>query len=788
MDDSDDDIPLASLNTKHIVPPSPPKVKKETNASPTKASNGSIPKKVKSAPPPPPDDGLTADERAYKEKLKAIKKFAKLEKKAKKEKKRQKQEKEKKRKLSPASGGGAKKPRGPAKARAPPGPKVAKALDKTARFASAMKAFLWWDAPVLPPGQQWRTMEHGGVAFPEPYEPHGVGVMYGGEEVRLTPEQEEAVTFMAGMDPNGMHLGNEKTRKIFVDNFFKDFKKLLPKGSKIKEFGKLNYSKITEHLNTQKMVKKAITDAERARNKGLKDSLNFKHGYAIVDGHLEKVGNYNMEPPGTFRGRGEHPKMGRIKQRVVPEQVYMNFSADAPPPICPVRGRAWGEVRHDPCVQWLGNWKENINGQDKYMQLAAMSSFKGKSDRSKYNKAARLCGNIGKIRKDYKKNLTAKDRGLRQLATAMWVIDRLALRVGGEKDTDEEADTVGCCSLRVEHVTFNPNDEEGSFEIELEFLGKDSMLFKQTVDLGSELYNDDNGMGTQVYKNFKAFCQAKKPSDDIFETLTPTILNQHLGGLMPGLSAKVFRTYNASVTLQSELQKKEAAPGWSSLTVAQKVTEYNAANRTVAILCNHQRTVSKAQEAGLQALEEKVNTLVEQKKVLKKMLKIIQAGGAAADSLPLKKSEAEMKESVASMLEKAKKMKEAATTNEEKVAATEADIAAKKARKDLGSSKFSQAHLWESKPTAAQVAGRISLWTTKIATAQQNLKNKDDNKEVSLGTSKINYMDPRATVAFCKRAEVPIDRVFSRTLRDKFNWAMSVPGEWMFDAEVGKEP
>jgi hypothetical protein len=34
-----------------------------------------------------------------------------------------------------------------------------------------------------------------------------------------------------------------------------------------------------------------------------------------------------------------------------------------------------------------------------------------------------------------------------------WVIDILALRVGGEKGEDE-ADTVGCCSLRVEHVKF----------------------------------------------------------------------------------------------------------------------------------------------------------------------------------------------------------------------------------------------------------------------------------------------------------------------------------------------
>jgi len=37
----------------------------------------------------------------------------------------------------------------------------------------------------------------------------------------------------------------------------------------------------------------------------------------------------------------------------------------------------------------------------------------------------------------------------------MYFIDKLALRAGNEKDTDEAADTVGCCSLRVEHVKVN---------------------------------------------------------------------------------------------------------------------------------------------------------------------------------------------------------------------------------------------------------------------------------------------------------------------------------------------
>jgi len=41
--------------------------------------------------------------------------------------------------------------------------------------------------------------------------------------------------------------------------------------------------------------------------------LDEIHGYAIVDNFREKLGNYNVEIPGIFRGRGNHPKTGRIK-------------------------------------------------------------------------------------------------------------------------------------------------------------------------------------------------------------------------------------------------------------------------------------------------------------------------------------------------------------------------------------------------------------------------------------------------------------------------------------------
>ncbi len=536
-----------------------------------------------------------------------------------------------------------------------------------------------------------------------------------------------------------MHLGNKKTAPIFIKNFFNDFKAILGKNHIIKDFKKCDFEPIRKHLNEQKMVKKAITDEERKMNKNVKNEAMFKFGYSLVDNHLEKVGNYNMEPPGAFRGRGEHPKMGKLKQRVDPEQVMLNLSECAPVPKCHVPGHSWGKISHNPTVQWLCSWTENINGQSKYMQLAAQSSFKGKSDRSKYNKAARLCGNIDKIRKDYKKNLTSKSNETRQLATAMWVIDRLALRVGGEKDTDEEADTVGCCSLRVEHLKFDPNNEGGeNKEIELEFLGKDSMLFKQTIDFGSTLYTENNGMGEQVYENFKSFCKKKKPTDDVFSNLTPTVLNNHLKTIMDGLSAKVFRTYNASKTLQDELMKTEETKGWARLSATEKVVEYNNANREVAILCNHQKTVSKAQEATLDTLGEKLKTLKKQKKELKKILATLIADKKKEiDKIPLKKNIAVEQEKVTKALEKAKRMKEKAKTTEEKIAATEQDEKAKQMRKDLADTKFQEQHLWEKAPSKDQVTKKLTSWGEKIKKMELNIKHKDDNKEVALGTSKV---------------------------------------------------
>lgn len=176
------------------------------------------------------------------------------------------------------------------------------------------------------------------------------------------------------------------------------------------------------------------------------------------------------------------------------------------------------------------------------------------------------------------------------------------MRVGNEK-TEDEADTVGCCSLRVEHIQF---PEENT--IKLDFLGKDSMRYENTVKVHP-----------RVYSNLRSFVRKKQPEANIFDAISTSLLNEYLKGMMDGLTAKVFRTYNASSTLQKgkdfsiglliiliELHKKDVL----KLELDEKVKFYEKANKQVAVLCNHQKTVSKNFDQQLGRLQAKVSILL----------------------------------------------------------------------------------------------------------------------------------------------------------------------------------
>jgi DNA topoisomerase-1 len=387
-----------------------------------------------------------------------------------------------------------------------------KAESQDAEDNDEEEGYRWWEDQSKGDGTiKWTTLEHSGVVFPPEYEvlPKNVKMKYDGVPVSLEPEAEEVAGFFGTMLNSTHNVENP----VFQKNFFSDFKDVIkktggakdPNGNKvdIKEFSKCDFKPIFEFYDAQRDEKRNLPPAEKKRLKAEKDEQEAAYQYCIWDGRKQKVGNFRVEPPSLFRGRGEHPKTGRVKTRVQPEQITINIGKDAKVPP-PPEGHQWKEVKHDQEGTWLAMWQENINGNYKYVMLAANSDVKGQSDYKKFEKARELKKHIEKIRKDYEKNLKHDMMVERQKATAVYLIDQFALRAGNEKGEDE-AETVGCCSLKYENVTLKPPQT-----VVFDFLGKDSIRFYDEVKVD-----------LQVFKNLKIFKKApKKNGDEIFDRLT----------------------------------------------------------------------------------------------------------------------------------------------------------------------------------------------------------------------------------------------------------------------------
>lgn len=72
-----------------------------------------------------------------------------------------------------------------------------------------------------------------------------------------------------------------------------------------------------EYFEAEKARKKALSAAEKKELKKQKDAMEEKYTYCVLDGRKEKVGSFRVEPPGLFRGRGDHPKKGAFKVSMV---------------------------------------------------------------------------------------------------------------------------------------------------------------------------------------------------------------------------------------------------------------------------------------------------------------------------------------------------------------------------------------------------------------------------------------------------------------------------------------
>lgn len=539
---------------------------------------------------------------------------------------------------------------------------------------------------------QWNTLSHNGPYFAEPYEKHDIPVIINKEKIILEKLAEEYATLYAKYITTD-YVNNNTFNRNFTKDFFKELPKDLIKKYDLKSVTQIDFTDINKKLEKDRL--KRLERSKETKEKEKKERLEKEEPYmfCMIDGAKVKVGNYKIEPPGIFLGRGSHPKLGMIKKRINPEDVVINLSKDATVPKPNVPGK-WKKIIHEKDKIWLASWKDGITGKTKYVFTSVESIFKSKSDQEKFDLARKLKRKVNSIRQSYQEQLLSDELKIKQMATALYFIDNLALRVGGKKDSKEQADTVGVTSLRVEHITFLDSNT-----IKLDFLGKDSIRYCQKVQVSKE-----------VYQNLTEFVTNKDKKKDLFDLVDSKLLNNYLENFMKGLTAKVWRTYNASYLFQKEIDKikPEKICGISeSERINYLLGLFNMANTKVALLCNHQKNVPSNISKTLEKIDNMMKKLKKQKKKLKEK----------------KFKDAKKKE------ENNKKLK--------------------------------------------RVESKIILLKLKKET-------KSKMKNVSLGTSKMNYIDPRIVFGFIKRFEIPPEKLFTKALLARFEWASMVERDYKF--------
>jgi len=556
---------------------------------------------------------------------------------------------------------------------------------------------------------KWNTLTHNGPIFPPEYVAQGYKITVTGNQIILSSEAEEMAYAWAQK-----HATEYIKDKVFQKNFWRDFSAILPVELKKTSFpNDWDFRNIVRDIEVKKELKTLVTKAEKEADKKRKEEIKTKYGFAILNGEAVPLGNYMIEPPGLFMGRGDHPFRGAWKCRTLPEDIIINHSANVAAPTPPI-GHKWKEVIENKNALYVATWVQELTGQYKKILFSADSIVKQSSDQKKFDKAIKLAKNLDFINSEIDKLLDSKIIQTRKLATVAKLISQLAIRVGDEKSEDT-ADTVGATSLRLEHVKINDTT------IEFDFLGKDSVR-----------YNNIVSFSPSMIRNFKWLSEGKKQTEQFFPGISSIDVNEFFNNIVEGITAKVFRTAYGSKLLAEELAKQDV----SSMAPTQKLKYFTDANLTVAKKLNHQTAVSPAYKENMTKMKEQLKELrIELKNAKENNKNEIGEAKKIRDELILKAKDKYTGEKQKETIRRAK------SSFNKKVESLENSI--------------------------ARIQNRVDNIETKLDIKQKTAG-------IALGTSKTNYSDPRIAYSYCKTNNIEVKRIFTPTLQRKFIWAENV--------------
>jgi len=452
-----------------------------------------------------------------------------------------------------------------------------------------------------------KSLKHNGIYVPQ-YELKRFKLKIQGQTRPLTAKSEQmAVAWIR------KRQSASPPDKIFMRNFMREFLEQLKKEDPASGFlhsfaseyikkienlesndicdpktaihGEIDFSEIVDYLEHEKLTKLNLAKTEKKRQaeerKIKREELKQKLGYAEVDQQKLEIANWTAEPSCLFAGRGEHPQRGKWKEGPQEEDIILNLSKDSPVPP----GK-WKDVVWEPDKMYVAKWEDKLTGKIKYVWFSDSAFLKQNREKEKFKKAEMLGKQIGKIKEHILKNLDSKDENRRKVATVCWLILEPNMRVGDEKDPDE-ADTVGAITLRPEHIRI-----EGD-TIHFDFLGKDSVRWVKSMKAPASVIGNIEDL-------------VKTSKEHLFEGVDSKKVSRFLSEKLPGLTAKVFRTWRCTATVREELEKSNVTkqdPEYRK-SIAAKM-----ANLRVAEVANHKRKIPPTFEDRLAKKEDRLKDL-----------------------------------------------------------------------------------------------------------------------------------------------------------------------------------
>jgi len=555
---------------------------------------------------------------------------------------------------------------------------------------------------------KWKTLQHNGILFPPDFESKGIKIKIKGQNITLNLLQEEMVYQWAKKKDAPKPGVTEKYVEdpVFQKNFVSDFAQTFNGKFSDLKYSDIDFADAYKLVDKEKEEKESMTKEEKKalalKRKEIREEMKEKYGKATMDGKEVELGNYMAEPPGIFMGRGEHPMRGRYKPRATAKDVTLNLDKEAKVP----EGK-WGKIVHDRDSMWVASWMDILTQKRKYVWLADTAGIKQERDQAKYDKARNLSKEIENVKTQIVKDMQDKEQKNKRIATACYLIYRTAMRVGDEKDPDE-ADTVGATTLRKEHIKLTNNS------IEFDFLGKDSVRWKETIPA--------EGQDKQFYENLKEFVSNKKENEEIFDGITSRHVNAYYSTIVNGLSAKVFRTYLASSVVTKYLREHTDVKSESNM---KKLFHAKLANLDAAIMCNHKRTIPKNFEASLQKKRDTLKT--------------------AEKTKPWKATE-ELLKKAESKVVKTEKLKEKQKERIKKIKTT--------------------------------IKNRKAKHIERIEKLELQVNLSEKTRDYNLGTSLRNYIDPRIFKTWTDDVGADWEKLYTSALQKKFLWVKDINSKW----------